>query len=114
LLRSAVQTADARPTSRKSWALSHFRAKAVARNREVVRLHLHPDDNLDLTNQLKTAEVLFSDSAIWAARVREFAVKEKLPQNGPLIGRSGNCSRGSLKPPLWIKTASRPVKRILQ
>ena len=47
-------------------------------NGQVVSINIQPDDNFDLTNQLKTAEVLFSDSKAWGQKVREFAVQEKL------------------------------------
>jgi len=47
-------------------------------NGQVVALRIEPDDNLDLTNQLRTADSLFSDSATWGEKVRQFAIKEKL------------------------------------
>jgi hypothetical protein len=47
-------------------------------NGQAVTLRIEPDENLDITNQLKTADALFSDSATWGEKVRQFAVREKL------------------------------------
>lgn len=47
-------------------------------NGQLVTLHIEPDDNLDLTHQLRTAELLFADSQKWGQKVRQFAVQEKL------------------------------------
>jgi hypothetical protein len=47
-------------------------------NGQVVSLCIEPDDNLDVTNQLRTADSLFSESAKWGEKVRQFAVKDKL------------------------------------
>jgi hypothetical protein len=47
-------------------------------NGQIVSLHIEPDENLDLTNQLQTAETLFANSLEWDANVKKFAVQEKL------------------------------------
>jgi hypothetical protein len=47
-------------------------------NGQRVSLSIEPDENFDLTNQLITAETLFSDSQAWGDKVRQFAVREKL------------------------------------
>lgn len=43
-----------------------------------VNISFEADDELDITSQLKTADALFADSANWARRISDFAVKEKL------------------------------------
>ena len=47
-------------------------------NGQMVSLTIQPDENLDISNQMKTAETLFSDSQVWGEKVRKFAVREKL------------------------------------
>lgn len=47
-------------------------------NGQIVALRIEPDSNLDLVNQLKTADALFGNSVQWGEQIKRFAVEEKL------------------------------------
>jgi hypothetical protein len=47
-------------------------------NGQVISLRIVPNENLDLTEQLTIAEVLFSDSVGWGEKVQQFALQEQL------------------------------------
>lgn len=71
-----VQTERFGPLTR-DWKLNCFNGQADW-NGQVVSITIEADADFDLTNQLKTAEALFSDAKTWGQKVRQFAVQEKL------------------------------------
>ncbi|MCC9656287.1 DUF2262 domain-containing protein [Rhodopirellula halodulae] len=47
-------------------------------NSQEVEISLETDEDLDITNQLETAETLFANAAEWQEKINAFAVAEKL------------------------------------